>query len=183
MSKYFYNCNYHFIDDQVRNDLLRLAETSNSFKQNISVKGKFDGNNIMMVPLESFPLIAKMAENCQFRTFPLIFKHEPYADILKHVDTSKYTIPRRTTLIIPLGPKKGYAPTYFWESFDSKEPADVVHIDENLFPYVITTQEIHSLKNTSDENRCNLQFSFDETLDEVVEHLKNRTLFKGFTYE
>jgi hypothetical protein len=183
MSKYFYNCNYHLIDDQVRNDLLHLANTSDSFKQNISPKGVHDGNNLMIVPLDSFPLIAKMVENCQFVSLPWIFKHFPHATVFRHVDKLKTSIPRRTTLIIPLGPKKGYSPTYFWESFDSKEPADVVRIDENLFPYAFNTQEIHSLINTSDENRCNLQFSFDEPLDEVVEHLKNRTLFKGFTYE
>ena len=182
-NKYFYQCNYHFIDDSLRNDLLHMVNTDNGFKQNISPKGRFDGNNIMKIPLDSFPLIKKMAENCQFNTVPLLYKHTPHIDVPRHTDGLRFSVPRRTTLIIPLGPKNGYSPTYFWESYESKVPADTVYVDENLFPYVITTQEIHSLTNTSDENRSNLQFSFNETLDEVVEYVKNRTLFKDFSYE
>ena len=183
MSKYFYQCNYHFVPKQTRDELLHLVKTSEDFKQNISLKGNFDGNNLLRVPLESFPLIARMAESCQFHTVPLLYKHMPHVEVPKHVDGLRFAVPRRTTLIIPLSPSKDYPPTYFWESHDSEIPADVVRVDENMFPYVITTQELHSLTNTSDEIRSNLQFSFDETLEQVVEHIKNRTLFKDFSYE
>jgi hypothetical protein len=183
MSKYSYQCNYHFIPEQLRNDLLHLVNTSTDFKQHISPKGKADGNNIKRVPLDSFPLIAEMVDACHFNTVALLYKHMPHAQIPKHTDGLKFAVPRRTTLIIPIGPCKDYAPTYFWESYDSTDPAEVVRVDENMFPYVITTQEIHSVDNYSDEIRSNLQFSFDETLEQVVEQIKNKTLFKGFTYE
>lgn len=183
MSKYFYQCNYHFISEQVRSDLLQLVKTSTDFRQNITLKGVHDGNNVMRVPLDSFPLIARMAENCKLKTVPLLYKHLPHVNVPKHTDGLRFAVPRRTTLIIPLSPSNNYPPTYFWESYESTVPADVVRVDENLFPYVITTQEIHSLTNTSDEIRSNLQFSFDETLEQVVEHVKNRTLFKDFVYE
>lgn len=183
MSKYFYQCNYQFVDEQLRNDLLHLVKTSEDFKQNISPKGIHDGNNVMRVPLDAFPVIARMAENCQFHTVPLLYKHMPHVEVPKHVDGLRFAVPRRTTLIIPLSPKKDYPPTYFWETYESVEPADVIRVNDNLFPYAMTTQEIHSLTNTSDEIRSNLQFSFNETLEQVVEQIKNRTLFKDFNYE
>jgi hypothetical protein len=183
MSKYFHQCNYHFIPEQVKNDLLHIAKTADNFYKNISPKGLHDGNNLMRVPLDSFPLIAEMVENCQFKTVALLYKHLPHVKVPRHTDGLRHSVPRRTTLIIPLSPKKDYPPTYFWESYESTGPADIVRVDENMFPYVITTQEIHSLTNTTDEIRSNLQFSFDETLEQVVEHVKNRTLFKDFTYE
>lgn len=183
MSKYFYQCNYHLIDRSLRSSLLHLVTTATDFYQHISPTGKFDGNNIKRVPLDSFPAIADMVSACQFETVALIYKHMPRVEVPKHTDGLKFSVPRRTTLIIPLSPNTEYASTYFWESYESTEPAAVVSIDENMFPYVITTQEIHSVSNSSDNIRANLQFSFNETLEEVVEQVKNRTLFKGFVYE
>ena len=182
-NKYFYQCNYHFIPEQVKNDLLHLVKTSDNFYSNISPKGIHDGNNVLRAPLDSFPLIAGMIESCQFKTAAILYKHVPHIKVPKHTDGLRYSVPRRTTLIMPLSPKDNYPPTYFWESYESEEPSDVVRVDNNMFPYVINTQEIHSLTNTSDEIRSNLQFSFNETLEQVVEHVKNRTLFKDFSYE
>lgn len=182
MSKYFYQCNYQLISDQLRNELIHHVHTEHDFHKNVSPKGIFDGNNVKRVPLDLFPEIADMVKNCKFETIAYLFKHFPHVEVPRHVDGTRYGVPRQTSLVIPLSPKV-YPPTYYWDSYDSENYVGVVRTDEQMLPHIINLQEIHSLVNTSDEIRSNLQFSFNEPLDILVEEIKNKTLFKAINID
>jgi hypothetical protein len=178
MSKYLYQCDYQFISEQLRNELIHHVHTATDFHKNVSPKGIYDGNNVKRVPLDLFPKIADMVNNCRFKTIAYLFKHMPHVEVPRHVDGTRYGVPRQVSLVIPLSPKV-YPPTYYWDSYESENYVDVVRTDERMLPHVINLQEIHSLVNTSDEIRSNLQFSFDESLEVLVEAIKNKTLFKN----
>ena len=49
-----------------------------------------------------------------------------------------------------------------------------------MLPVVLNTTKIHSLENNTENTRLTFQFEFSQPFQEIVFHLKNKTLFKSY---
>lgn len=174
MLDYFYKSDYHLFPEEIRLELREHALLNASFWRNGNEDVGYDGNDVTMFQSTRIKVIDDLVRNCQLSTQTVLIKHPPNRDVVRHVDGLQW--PRNTVIGIPLTVGK-HTDTYFWESFDSVEPAAIVTY-ENTLPVVLNTTKFHSLVNDTDLDRLTLQFEFRQPIEEVVSYLKARTLFK-----
>ena len=178
MHDFFYKSDYELFSDQTIIQLRNYAiENSIMFYKNgNNSTGVYDGNYIMMFPSTANAVVDSLVNNSLFSTSTLIIKHPPGQSVVRHVDGVDFN--RDTVLNVPLTLGK-HASTFFWESDNDELPIAELSY-ENMLPVVLNTTKIHSLENNTENTRLTFQFEFSQPFQEIVFHLKNKTLFKSY---
>lgn len=174
MHDFFYKSDYELFSQQTIAKLRDYAiENSNLFFANGNNTTGYDGNYIMFFPPDANTIVNDLINKSLFTVYTLIVKHPPGQRVTKHVDGTDFN--RATVLTIPL--TEGiHTSTFFWESYDDTQP--VVELSyENSLPVILNTTKIHSLENNTENTRLSFQLSFSQSFQEIVLHLKNKTLF------
>ena len=177
MLDYFYKCEYPLFSEEVRTELREYALANDKLfsKHGDSREGRYDGNHIMVFFPKANKTIESLVKQCVLPVYTVIIKHPPGQVVIKHSDGIAWS--RTTVLGIPLTIAE-HSPTYFWESYESTEPAAVLTYD-NTLPVVLNTSRIHSLENTTNDTRFTFQFCFKHQIDVIVQHLQNNSLFNA----
>jgi hypothetical protein len=175
MNSYFYQLDIPILTESEKDKLVELATFHNDdFKAYVSVRNVIDGNETWRdTDLYELPFIKRLTENCTLPCIPVFVRHQPAAKVIKHTDDPNK---RNTVLSIPLTPKVGYSPTYFFTSREETKPAAIATFP-NLNACLLNTQEVHGLINTSSDMRINFQLAFNESFELVREMIINKTLF------
>jgi hypothetical protein len=178
MHDFFYKSDYALFSDQTIIQLRNYAiENSIMFYKNgNNSTGVYDGNYIMMFPPTANADINVLVNNSLFSAITLMIKHPPGQSVVKHVDGVDFN--RATVLNIPLTLGK-HTNTVFWESYNDNLPIAELSYETSL-PVVLNTTKIHSLENNTENTRLTFQFEFSQPFQEIVFHLKNKTLFKSY---
>jgi hypothetical protein len=184
MIPYFYNLQAPLISEELGDKIVKIAMSN--LDKFVSYKGqrtgKSDNNNYYFGSLlTSEPEIQKLVCSCTLKCFPIIMLHYPNVKVIRHVDNPNK---RNTVLVVPLFPKGSYSPTWFWQPkgpFDQweeeeLEPVATVEFTDNI-PVLLNTQKPHSLENTTDSYRVQLQLCFEDSFADVYEKLRTHTLF------
>ena len=190
MIPYFYKLQSTLISEELGDKVVKIA--LDNLDKFVSYKGqktgKEDNNNYYFGPLLSQePEIQRLVDSCTLECFPIIMLHRPNITVIKHVDNPNR---RNTVLSIPLFPKGGYSPTWFWKP---KEPFEKWSLFEKLeeielelvatveftdnMPVLLNTQKVHSLDNLTDSFRVQIQLCFSDSFEAVYEKLRTNTLF------
>ena len=175
MNSYFYQLDTPILTEFERDKLVELTTIHNDdFKAYVSVRNVVDGNETWRdTDLYELSFIKQLTENCTLPCIPVIIRHQPNAKVIKHTDDPNK---RNTVLSIPLTPKVGYPPTYFFTSREETKPAAVARFI-NLNACLLNTQQVHGLINTSPTLRINFQLAFNEPFEQVRDLIINKTLF------
>ena len=175
MLDYFYKCNYTLFTEEVRSELREyaLANSKMFTKHQNLTEGTYDGNHVMFLPLDANKIIQRLEKKCILSTYVVIIKHPPKQVVIRHTDGVVWA--KNSVLCVPLT-LTNHSSTYFWESYSSEEPAAILTYNNSL-PVVLNTSKIHSLENTTDNDRFSLQFCFKQPIDILIHHLSNNTLF------
>ena len=178
MHDFFYKSDYELFSDQTIIQLRNYAIENSSmfYKNGNNSTGVYDGNYIMMFPSTANAVVNAFINNSLFSTSTLIIKHPPGQRVVRHVDGIDFN--RDTVLNIPLTLGK-HVSTFFWESDNDEFPIAELSY-ENMLPVVLNTTKIHSLENNTENTRLTFQFEFSQPFQEIVFHLKNKTLFKSY---
>jgi hypothetical protein len=173
----FYKSDYELFSQQTIAQLRDYAiENSNLFFANGNNATGYDGNYIMNFPHDANTIINDLINKSIFSVYTLIIKHPPGQRVVKHVDGIDFN--RATVLTIPLTEGR-HTSTFFWKSYNDDLPIAELSY-ENLLPVVLNTTKIHSLENNTENIRLSFQLSFSQPFQEIVFHLKNKTLFKSY---
>jgi hypothetical protein len=171
---FFYKSDYHLFSEEIRTELREYASFNASYQKNGNEENGYDGNDITMFQTTKIKVIDNLVKNCQLFTQTVLIKQLPGQTVIRHVDGIQWS--RTTVISIPLTMGK-HTDTYFWESFDSVQPAAILTYNDTL-PVVLNTTSCHSLENNTELDRLTLQFEFRQPIEEVVGYLKAKTLFK-----
>jgi len=176
MNKYFYQLDIPILKDHEKDDLIELALLHNAhFKPYVSALGIADENQTWRsTALYERSFVKRLKNNCNLSCIPVLLRHQPGAEVFKHVDDPNR---RNSVLSIPLTPKIDYPPTYFFRSHIDIDPIAVAEFP-NLNACLLNTQKVHSLINNSNGLRINFQLAFNEPFEQVREMIMNNTLFK-----
>lgn len=171
MLPYFLKLKNRLISDQLSEMLIDISLNNvDKFTEHIADTGITDGNNYLhSEKLELIPEIKTLKDCCSLDFYTIIYMHKPNSKVIKHIDNPKY---RRSNIIHPLFPKKNYASTYFWEGDDQ---IAVCEFTDNL-PVILNLDKYHSLDNFN-TYRINLQFSFKEDFETLVNLYQSNKLF------
>jgi hypothetical protein len=176
MNNYFYQLDTPILKEEEKDELVELTLLhKNNFKAYASMKtGTIDGNQSWRYyNLFGKSFITRLTENCNLSCIPLFIRHQPGVEVIRHIDDPNN---RNTVLSIPLTPKVGYPPTYFFASREETDPVEIASFP-NLNACLLNTQKLHSLVNTATTLRINFQLCFNEPFDQVRKMIINKTLF------
>ena len=173
-NNYFFDLGTTLLTEEEKKSVINLAEKNltNFIPYQSMADGAVDGNEFLPANfLLSSKEVWKLLKNCKIQCFPMIIKHAPGTEVLRHIDDPNK---RNTVISIPLCPVD-YSPTYFWESISSTEPKATATFP-NMNACLLNTQAIHNLVNQSKTVRLNLQLCFKEPFVQI----KNKILNKEF---
>jgi hypothetical protein len=100
--------------------------------------------------------------------------HKPRRIVKNHIDEANK---RKTVLITPIHPSDGYVPAYYYNSQTDTEPVAACYYSRGQ-AVLFNTQKWHSVNNTTDEYRFNLQICFDVDFEIMLDLYQNNKFFK-----
>lgn len=173
MLPYFYKLKTRLISDELSTYLTSISlDNIDKFTAHITESGEYDGNNYLYSErLQNISEIKTLKEKCYLDFYCILYMHLPNTSVVIHKDNPKY---RKSNIIHPLYPLENYSPTQFYE--DSHNIISTCNFDDRL-PVILNLNKLHSLKN-NESYRINLQFSFAEDFETVVNLYKENKLFK-----
>ena len=124
MNNYFFDLGVPLLTEDEKQSVIDLAKKNlhNFVPYKARADGTVDGNEFLPANfLLGSKEIWKLLKSCKVRCFPMIIKHVPKVEVIKHIDDANK---RNTVISIPLCPKD-YSPTYFWDKIDSQNPDEI----------------------------------------------------------
>lgn len=179
MTPYFYKFDKPLFTDNLILKVKEFVENKLdkfiAYGQHGRHQGHDDGNNYYYAKdLKEIPEIKSFIKNCHLDCYPMIVLHKPKSEVIKHIDDANK---RNTVIITPIHPDVGYASTYFWNSKTDTDSVAICDFTKGC-PVLFNTQKIHSLINSTNEYRFNLQLCFNEDFEKVLKLYHNNMLFK-----
>jgi len=173
MLPYFYKLDTKIISTNLETLFTRIAlDHIDKFTEHIDDNGNPDGNSYLYHDdFQTIPEIKEIKKNCSLDFYVLLYMHKPNVTVVKHRDNPKY---RKSNIIHPLMPQKDYSPTLFFKTFYDNDFVTCNY--ENMLPVILNLSHLHSVQNNS-HYRINLQFSFKEDFETIVDLYKNKKLF------
>jgi len=173
MLPYYVKMDKRLISDSLSDNLVKFAlENVDKFTDHVTDQDSKDGNSYYTSnELHKIPEIKQLLDSCSIKFYVILYMHKPNVKVVKHKDNPKY---RKANLIHPLHPTTEYASTVFWE--DSINPVCECDSTDRL-PVFLNLDKYHGLQNNNNI-RLNLQFSFQESFETVVELYQQGKLFK-----
>lgn len=172
MLPYYLKMDKRLISDELSDKIAKFALNNlHKFSSHTTDEGNYDGNSYFTCDeLQEVPEIKHLMDSCSIPFYAIIYLHKPNVKVVKHKDNPMF---RKANLIHPLFPLTDYAPTSFWE--DENTPVAVCDFSDRL-PVFLNLNKYHGLTN-NDNIRINLQFSFLESFDTVIELYTQGKLF------
>lgn len=173
MLPYFYKLEKKLVSEELLQTFRNIAlKNIDQFTTHIDDNGNSDGNNYLYhEDLQNFPEINQLRKRSNIDFYIILYMHKPNSVVVKHRDNPKY---RKTNIIHPLLPLEEYASTMFYESYEHQTP--IICEYKNDLPVILNLSKFHSVNNNNNY-RINLQFSFKEDFDTLVNLYKDQKIF------